>query len=102
MILTGKRMIERETNSLAKCFEMNGKRQQILIHPMQQFASTFDQAIDKKSHLDIINKVDSVQKMLTQFMNRCLPIETLTSGAGFTISAKDLNECLNELCRNQV
>ena len=43
MILTGKRLIERETNSLAKCFEMNGKRQQILIHPMQQFASTFDQ-----------------------------------------------------------
>lgn len=35
-------------------------------------------------------------------MNRCLPIETLTSGAGFTISAKDLNECLNELCRSQV
>lgn len=27
MILTGKRMIERETKSLAKCFEMNGKRQ---------------------------------------------------------------------------
>ena len=69
---------------------------------MQQFASTFDQAIDKKSHLDIINKVDSVQRMLTQFMNRCLPIETLTSGAGFTISAKDLNECLNELCRAHV
>ena len=65
MILTGKGMIERETHSLAKCFEMNGKRQQILIHPMQQFASTFDQAIDKKSHLDIINKVDSVQRMLT-------------------------------------
>lgn len=40
--------------------------------------------------------------MLTQFMNRCLPIETLTSGAGFTISAKDLNECLNELCRSHV
>lgn len=35
-------------------------------------------------------------------MNRCLPIETLTSGAGFTISAKDLNECLNELCRSHV
>jgi hypothetical protein len=27
-------MIERETSSLIKCFEMNGKRQQILIHPM--------------------------------------------------------------------
>ena len=65
MILTGKRLIERETNSLAKCFEMNGKRQQILIHPMQQFASTFDQQVDKKSHLDIVNKVEAVQKMLT-------------------------------------
>lgn len=69
---------------------------------MQQFASTIDQAIDKKSHLDIVNKVESVQRMLTQFMNRCLPIETLTSGAGFTISAKDLNECLNDLCRAHV
>ncbi len=35
MILTGKRLIERESKALAKCFEMNGKRQQILIHPMQ-------------------------------------------------------------------
>ena len=26
MILTGKRMIERESKALAKCFEMNGKR----------------------------------------------------------------------------
>ena len=100
MILTGMRLIERETNSLAKCFEMNGKRQQILIHPFQQFASTFDSAVDKRNHLDIINKVDVVQKMLTQFMNRCLPMETLTSGPGFTISQKDLNECLNDLCRN--
>ena len=33
-------------------------------------------------------------------MNRCLPMETLTSGPGFTISQKDLNECLNDLCRN--
>lgn len=69
---------------------------------MQQFASTFDQSIDKKSHLDIINKVDAVQKMLTQFMNRCLPIETLTSGAGYMISGKDLSECLNDLCRSIV
>lgn len=102
MILTGKRIVERESDALAKCFELNGKRQQILIHPTQQFASTIDQAIDKKSHLDIVNKVESVQRMLTQFMNRCLPIETLTSGAGFTISAKDLNECLNDLCRAHV
>lgn len=40
--------------------------------------------------------------MLTQFMNRCLPIKTLTSGEGYSISEKDLNECLSELCRAQV
>ena len=35
MILTSKGLIERETTSLAKAFEMNGKRLEILIHPMQ-------------------------------------------------------------------
>ena len=43
-----------------------------------------------------------IQKMLTQFKNRCLAIETLTSGQGFMISSKDLNECLIELCRSLV
>ena len=40
--------------------------------------------------------------MLTQFKNRCLPVETLTSGHGYMISHKDLNECLRELCRSLV
>ena len=102
MILKAKGLIERETTSLAKAFEMNGKRLEILIHPMQQFASTFEQNVDKKNHLDIINKVGPVQKMLTQFKNRCLAVETLTSGQGYMISNKDLNECLVELCRSIV
>ena len=102
MILTSKGLIERESTALAKAFEMNGKRLEILIHPMQQFASTFEQNVDKKNHLDIINKVGPIQKMLTQFKNRCLAIETLTSGQGFMISSKDLNECLIELCRSLV
>ena len=67
MILKAKGLIERETSSLAKAFELNGKRLEILIHPIQQFASTFEQNVDKKNHLDIINKVGPVQKMLTQF-----------------------------------
>ena len=37
--------------------------------------------------------------MLTQLKNRCLEIETLTSGHGVVISSKDLNEVLRELCR---
>ena len=102
MILKAKGLIERETSSLAKAFEINGKRLEILIHPMQQFASTFEQNVDKKNHLDIINKVGPVQKMLTQFKNRCLAVETLTSGQGYMISNKDLNECLIELCRSVV
>jgi hypothetical protein len=31
MILTSKRLIERETTSLAKVFEINGKRMEVLI-----------------------------------------------------------------------
>jgi len=31
MILTAKRMIERETTTLAKAFEVNGKRLEVLI-----------------------------------------------------------------------
>lgn len=102
MIVIAKNLIERETKSLAKAYELNGKRLEVLIHPTQQFASTFDQAVDKKSHLDIINKVGPVQKMMTQLKNRCLEIETLTSGHGIVISSKDLNETLKELCRGIV
>ena len=35
MILSAKNLIELETKSLAKAFEMNGKRLEILIHPTQ-------------------------------------------------------------------
>lgn len=102
MIMVAKNMIERETKSLARAFEMNGKRLEVLIKPIQQFASTFEMEVDKKNHLDIINKVGPVQKMLTQMKNRCLEIETLTSGHGIVISSKDLNETLKELCRGIV
>lgn len=40
--------------------------------------------------------------MLVQMKNRCLEIETLTSGHGIVISSKDLNETLRELCRGVV
>jgi hypothetical protein len=58
--------------------------------------------VDKRSHLDIINKVGPIQKMLTQIKNRCLEIETLTSGTGIVISSKDLNEVLEECCRSLI
>ena len=50
MIVVSKNLIERETKSLAKAYELNGKRLEVLIHPTQQFASTFDQSVDKKNH----------------------------------------------------
>jgi hypothetical protein len=42
--------------------------------------------VDKRHHLDPINKVSFAQKFLTQIRNRCLEIETLTSGVGVVIS----------------
>ena len=92
-------MFQKETNSLTKAFEMTNLNIQAFIHPVQQFASTLDQEVDNRNHLDIINKVGPIQKMLTQIKNRSLEIETITSGAGVVISRKDLNECLEECCR---
>lgn len=40
--------------------------------------------------------------MLTQIKNRCLEIQTLTSGVGVVISSKDLNECLEDCCRSLI
>ena len=95
------RLIQQETTSLAKAFEING-RLDFYIHPCQQFASTPNQNIDKRHHLDTINKVSSAQKFLTQVRNRSLEVETLTSGNGVLISIKDLNDCLKELCRSLI
>jgi hypothetical protein len=44
MILKAQALIERETFALARAFEVNGKRLEVLIAPQQQFASTFDAA----------------------------------------------------------
>lgn len=62
--MTSKQLIQRETASLAGAFEMNGKRLEVLIDVHQQFAATMDET-DKLNHLDIINKISPVQKMLT-------------------------------------
>jgi len=102
MIKTAFNMLENETNVLAKTFEMTNIKLQAFVHPAQQFASTFHQRVDNRNHLDIINKVGPIQKMLTQIKNRCLEIETLTSGVGVVISSKDLNECLEECCRSLI
>jgi hypothetical protein len=42
MIQTSFNMFERETNALAKAFEMSNLRMAAFVHPGQQFASTFN------------------------------------------------------------
>lgn len=102
MIQVALDMFKRETDALARAFEMTSLRVAAFVHPAQQFASTFHPTIDKRSHLDILNKVGPMQKLLSQIRNRCLEIETLTSGTGIVISSKDLNECLEECCRSLI
>ena len=60
MIMTSRRLIERETASLARTFEINGKRLDALIPPHQQFAATIEMELDKRNHLDISNYVSAV------------------------------------------
>lgn len=53
-------MFERETQALARTFELTNVRLQAFVHPAQQFASTFHQQVDNRNHLDIINKVGPI------------------------------------------
>lgn len=101
MIMTSLRLIDRETTSLCNAFEINGKRLEVIIGVHQQFAATMDPE-DKRNHLDIVQKVAPVQKMLTQMKNRMLVTKALTGGEGFTIRGKDLTLILEDLCRSIV
>lgn len=65
MIKASFTMFEAETQALAKTFELSDLKLQAFVHPAQQFASTFHQHVDGRNHLDIINKVGPIQKMLT-------------------------------------
>lgn len=69
------------------------------IHPFQQFAATFFDRVDPNQHLDVVNKLSSVQVFLTKLKNRGTEVETLTSGPGMVFTVKDINECMIELCR---
>ena len=60
MIITAMRKIDNESTALARAFESNGKRLEVLIDVRQQFAATFDSTEDKRNHLDIVNKVAPV------------------------------------------
>jgi hypothetical protein len=50
-------------------------------------------------HLDIANKVNAVQVLITKFRNRSTQVETLTSGPGMVFTVKDVNDILLDFCR---
>ena len=52
--------------------------------------------------MDVVTKVDFVQNLLTKLRNRGTEVDTLTSGTGMVFTIKDLNECLNDFCRDIV
>lgn len=95
-------MFQRETVALSKAFEMSNLEMQAYIHPVQQFASTLDHRVDARNHLDVLNKVPAIQKLLTQVRNRSVEVQTLTSGVGIIISQSDLSTCLEECCRSLI
>ena len=53
-------MFKKETDALTRVFELTNVRAAAFVHPAQQFASTFKTNIDKRNHLDIINKVGPI------------------------------------------
>jgi len=96
------RTLDDETTALERCFTMSVGKIQMVIHPFQQFAACLYDRVDRNSHLDVVTKVDYVQNLLTKLRNRGTEVDTLTSGTGMVFTIKDLNECLNDFCRDIV
>ena len=72
------------------------------IHPFQQFAATLFDRVDPHSHLDLLNKMYPLQKFLTKLSNRGTEVETLTSGPGMVFTVRDMNDCIQEFCRDVI
>jgi len=58
--------------------------------------------MDPHSHLDVANKINAIQVLLTRMRNRCAQIETLTSGPGMVFTIKDLNDILIDFCKMSI
>lgn len=100
MIIQSKRIMERDTKALANAFEINGKRIEVLIGTNHGFADTLYTDEDKRNHLDITNRMESVQKFLTTLLKRMLPIKNVTGGESLIIRVKDLTQVLEDFTRN--
>ena len=96
------RALDSETSALTRCFTLAVGKIQHLIHPHQQFAACLYDRVDPASHLDVVNKVEAVQTLLTKLRNRGTEVDTLTSGTGMVFTVKDLNECLNDFCKQVI
>lgn len=94
--------LDSECAALAKCFTLNVPQVQFYIHPFQQFAATFYDQVDPQMSLDISNKVNAVQVLLTKIRNRSTSIETLTSGPGMVVTVKDFNDILIQFCKQTI
>jgi len=94
--------LESENAALTKCFSLAVPSIQFHIHPFQQFAATAYDEVDPMLHLDIMNKITFVQAFITKLRNRGTKVNTLTSGPGFVFTIKDVNECIQEFCRDLI
>ena len=78
--------LDDESTALAKCFNMTVPKVQYHIHPFQQFAATFFDAVDHDNHLNLENKLTPIQHFLTELKNRGTEVKTLTSGPGWVFT----------------
>jgi len=95
-------IIEKEYAGLSYALDSEASQISAYTHPFQQFTSVCFPTVDKHSHLDMVNKVSSVQKFLTRLKNRCTEVETLTSGPGIVFTIKDFNEWVQMLWRDLI
>ena len=95
-------IIEKEYAGLSAALDSEASQISSFIHPFQQFAFIWFPTIDKNSHLNMVNKVSSVQKFLTRLKNWCIEVETFTSWPRIVFTIKDFNDCVQMLWRDLI
>ncbi|CDW75699.1 UNKNOWN [Stylonychia lemnae] len=99
--------ISSQISALSKCLEMTSKNLDNsgytgYVGSIQNFAPSFFDHVNKNAHLEVVNRVQQMQVLLTKIRNRGMDIETLTSGPGIVFTYKDLNECLQQFCNDAI
>lgn len=92
--------VEKENATLNQALENIGSNPQI-VRPWQAFTNGLC-SDELTGRLDLSRKIGFLQNFITKLRNRCTQVDSRTSGPSLVFSVKDLQDCIEQLCRQMV